>query len=83
MTAHLKIGSGLHHTLTLAHVCLEGAGTACDHGGGRQGAPLGAKPDPLERSGPGSKCWGHSLAVDRSHASPHGTPRAWAGRGAA
>ena len=37
----------------------------------------------LERSGPGSKCWGHSLAVDRSHASPHGTPRAWAGRGTA
>ena len=69
MTAHLKIGSGLHHTLTLAHVCLEGAGTACDNGGGRQGAPL------LHRSAPNPIRWrGQGRA-----ASAGVTPSRWIG----
>ena len=69
MTARLKIGSGLHHTLNLAHVCLEGAGTACDHGGGRQGAPL------LHRSAPNPIRWrGQGRA-----ASAGVTPSRWIG----
>ena len=69
MTARLKIGSGLHHTLNLAHVCLEGAGTACDHGGGRQAAPL------LHRSAPNPIRWrGQGRA-----ASAGVTPSRWIG----